>query len=441
MDDIAAITTKSRGYLAAMEEKFRSVPGAELASRIEALVAAQDDWRARCLNLNPAETLMSRRCRRLLDSDMATRLTEGVPGDKLYPHGAQNDTIDEIEAMIVALARQQFGAKYVEWRPVSTTMANAAVFCAAMRDGDVMLAQDEDGGGNYAYHRFGPAGLLGVRIESIRRWGACFELDLDALREAALRTRPKVIALGGSNVLFPYPLREIRGIADEVGAIVLYDAAHVGLLVSSGTFQRPLEEGAHVLTLSTAKSLGGPIGGLVLTNEPDLADKIIRLTFPGLLQTRDLNKLTALALTLAETRAFGTERAARSVANARALAQSLGSEGFTLLASDRGYTDTHQIFLSLGDRAKVFETRCNAANIMLTDCALCGDMALRRRSGSRLGTHEVTRLGLTEGDMKTVALLIRRANAGEVPQVTQGEVAALVTRNPTLAFSFDHERA
>lgn len=441
MYDIPALTERSRAYISAIEKAVHSTSAAELVSRVERLVAGQDNWRAHCLNLNPAETLMSRRSRALLNSDMATRLTEGVPGDKLYPHGAQNDVIDEIEATIIALAREQFGAKYIEWRPVSTTMANAAVFFAAMRSGDVMLSQDEDGGGNYAYHRFGPAGLFDARIEPIPRHGDCFEIDLDGLRRAAQRTRPKVIALGGSNVLFPYPLGEIRAIADEVDAIVLYDAAHVGLLVSSGTFQRPLEEGAHALTVSTAKSLGGPIGGLVLTNDSALAEKIIKLTFPGLLQTRDLNKLCAFALTLLETRAFGAERAAQSVSNARALAGALQDEGFSLLASDRGYTDTHQIFLTLGNQAKTFEQRCNSSNIMLTDCALSGDMALGRRSGSRLGTHEVTRLGLVEDDMKTIARLIRRAHGGEASELIKAEVSALVTRNPTLAFSFDHDKA
>lgn len=437
---IGAFTDRSWTYLAEIERRVLSTRPAAIADRIDELVAGQDAWRSRCLNLNPAETLMSRRTRALLDSDMATRLTEGVPGDKLYPHGRLNEAIDEIEATIIALARIQFGAAYVEWRPTSTTMANAAVFHALMRPGDVMISQDEDGGGNYAYQRSGPAGLVASEVLPIPRKGQAFEFDLDALEALADARQPRMIVIGGSNLLFPYPLKEIRRIADRVGAYVLYDAAHVGLLISRGDLQRPLEEGAHVVTLSTAKIMGGPVGGLVLTNDPAIADLVVRLTFPTLLQTRDLNKLNALALSLAETAAFGAARARQTVANAQALGRRLSAEGFEVLAAERGYTRTHQIFLELGDEAKTFETRCNEANIMLTDCALTGDMARGRRSGSRLGTHEVTRLGMQEAEMAEIARLIRRAFEGEPAEAVAADVQQLLSRHQQIAYSFDHGR-
>lgn len=437
MTRIAAFSDRSHAYLQQVDEKIGAWPGARIAARIEELVRTQDDWRRRCLNLNPAESLMSRRSRALLDSDMATRLTEGVPGDKLYPHGRLNDQFDEIEAIIIALARRQFGAAHVEWRPVSTTMGNAAVFHTLLQRGDTILSQDDDAGGNYVYQRCGPAGLIGVDIVPIPRHGELFEIDVEGLAALAEQHRPKMIVVGGSNVLFPYPLRQMREIADRVGATILYDAAHLSLHIGAGEFQRPLQEGAHIVTFSTSKILGGPVGGLVLTNEADIAERIVRLTFPTLLQTRDLNKLSALAMALAENEDHGAERARCSVLSARALARALAAEGFTVLGRERNYTQTHQLFLHLGAGARTFETRCNEANIMLSDCALTGDMALKRRHGSRIATHEVTRLGMGESEMQQIARLIRRAADGEPAAALREEVAALVARFPIIRYGFD----
>lgn len=429
----------SAQYLAAIEARMRETAPREVANRVRTLVATHDYWRARhCLNMNPAESLLSLRCRQLLATDMATRLTEGFPGNKLYPHGRQNEFIDEIEGIVVAQARGQFGATFVEWRPVSTSMAAAITFFALLRRGDVILSQDADGGGNYVYHKNGPAGLLDLQISSIPTRGAAFELDLDALADRAMRFRPALIAIGGSNVLFPYPVREVRQIADRVGALVLYDAAHLGLLISSGDFQRPLAEGAHVVILSTHKVMGGPVGGLILMHDREIARKVSSLSFPAFMQTRDQNKYAALAMALAETAAFGAPLAAQMLANAQALAQALHSEGFDVIAADRGYTRSHQIFLNLGNAAQEFESRCQAANILVSDCALTGDLAHSRRTGARLATHELTRLGMKEAHMQEIARLIRRvARDAEESGRIAAAVAALLRDHQRIQFSFD----
>ena len=425
-------------YLADVARQLEGLSGQTIAERVENLVTTNDEWRARrCLNMNPAESLMSSRSRRLLSSDIATRLTEGLPGAKLYPHGRQNDFIDEIEATIIALVRRQFQATYVEWRPISTSMASAAAFFTHLQAGDVLLSQDEDAGGNYVYNQSGPAGLSGAVIKPIPRLGEAFEIDIAALATAVERLRPKMIAFGGSNILFPYPVREMRRIAERVGAVLLYDAAHVGLLISSGSFQRPLSEGAHIVTMSTHKIMGGPVGGLLLTNDPAIAQKVSEVTFPSLLQTRDLNKLAAFAIALCELQTFGTELATAMVNNAQVLAKALETEGFTVLASDRGYTRTHQLFLKLAAEAKKFETRCNEANILISDCALTGDMAVSKRTGSRIATHEVTRLGMKEAEMKEIARLMRRVFEGEVPQRIASRVEELRASFGSNVFSFD----
>lgn len=439
MTDFKTLSARSLEYVAQVESRLSAWEPRQIATRVEELVRAHDDWRERhCLNMNPAESLLSRRCRKLLASDMATRLTEGLPGAKLYPHGRQNEFIDEIEATIITLVRRQFGARFVEWRPVSTTMANAAVFFALLRPGDVVLSQDEDGGGNYVYNGSGPMGLLNARIMSIPIQGTAFEFDVEQLAIEADRLRPRMIAIGGSNVLFPYPVRRLREIADRVGAILLYDAAHLGLLISSDDFQKPLDEGAHVVTLSTHKIMGGPVGGLALTNDADIAERIARVTFPGFMQTRDQNKYAALALALAETAEFGNELARQMVANARTLAQALEQEEFSVLARDRDYTRTHQLFLQLGAGARTLETSCHAANILVSDCALTGDIARSQRTGARLATHELTRLGMKEPEMRDIAGFITRAARGTQDSARiAADVADLLSRHQRVEYSFD----
>jgi glycine hydroxymethyltransferase len=319
------------------------------------------------------------------------------------------------------------------------TMANAAVFFALLEPGDCVLSQSESGGGNYSYHAHGPAGLARLKVVPIP-CNTTFEIDVAALDDLASKHKPKMIVVGGSNILFPYPIAEIRKIADRVGAVLLYDAAHVALGISMGEFQRPLQEGAHLVTVSTAKSIGGPLGGVVLTDDDVLAAKILKLTFPGLVQTRDENKYSAQAIALAEMAQFGEAQARGMVGNAQALAAALEGEGFKVLARERNYTRTHQIFLDLGDRAQDFERRCQAANILASDCALAGNYAWTARTGARLATHELTRFGMRETEMQLIARLIRRATRDKEPaEQIDAEVQALLARFPVLRHSFDED--
>ena len=164
----SVFTPKSEAYLDEVAARVAGLTPEAIAARVVELTHAHESWRGgQCLNMNPAEGLMSPAARRLLDSDMATRVSEGLPGDKIFPHYRQTAFIDEIEATIIALARRQFGARFVEWRPTSTSMANAAVFFALLEPGDTLLVQDLEGGGNYAYQPEGPAGLARARVVPI----------------------------------------------------------------------------------------------------------------------------------------------------------------------------------------------------------------------------------------------------------------------------------
>src|SRR5260370_2772516 len=171
-------------------------------------------------------------------------------------------------------------------------------------------------------------------------------IDVDRLRKGARRLQPKLITLAGSLCLFPYAVREARQIADEVGAYVLYDAAHMGGIIAGGRFQQPLAEGAHLMTMSTYKAYGGPPAGLVLTTEKALAERIDQIAYPGLTANFDLGKTAALALATLDLLEHGRDYAAMCIENARALGSALAAEGLPVHGVEgRGHTESHHLAL------------------------------------------------------------------------------------------------
>jgi glycine hydroxymethyltransferase len=383
---------------------------------------------------------MSYAARRLLDSDLATRVSEGPPGDRIFPRGHQNDSVDELEAIIIAQARALFRAEFVEWRATSTTMTNLIALFALTKPGGTLLVQSMEGGGNMSYHDGAIPTIRGLTVREMPIAGDAFEIDVDAVRRIAREVRPTMLVVGGSYVLFPYPVRELRAIADEVGATLLYDAAHTALLVAAGEFQDPLGEGAHLMTMSTHKIMGGPVGGLVVTNDAAIAAQLWQIPFPPLMQTRDQNKYAATAYSLTEMKAFGAAYARQMVANARALAGALTDAGFTMIARKRQFTTTHQIFIdatSLG--ARRVEDRVRACNMLFQASHMRGDGARGVRTGLRLSVQEVTRQGMREREMAEIAGLMHRAVFGdEAPTAVAREVEALATRFGEPRYTFNN---
>jgi len=414
---------------------------AEVARRVREVVDDHVTWRRTCLNLLPPENLTSRSVLVLLGSALATRLTEGFPGDKLFPPARQNRHIDEVEAIIVGYLRRLLRARWVEWRAVSNTMANLMALESVTEPGDRLLVHAMEAGGNDSYQTGGVPDVLRLEVHSLPP-GPLYDVDLDRARDAARTVRPRVIVVGGGYFLFPLPVRELRAIADEAGAYLLYDAAHVALMIAAGGFQDPLAEGADFLTCGTHKIMGGPVGGVVGMQRDDLAARVINRTHPLLIQTRDQNKYAAAAHALAEMAAFGGEYARQAVANARALAAALEAEGIRVLGRDLGYTATHQVVADVGAlEGEAFESRCQAADILLHHGRLPGEPDRPgHRSALRLSVQEVTRQGMLEAEMAEIARLIARAGLHrEAPATVAADVTALVGGFPMVRWSFDAE--
>jgi glycine hydroxymethyltransferase len=375
------------------------------------------------VNLNPATSIMNPRAEQLLSAGLGSRPSLGYPGEK-YEMGLE--AIEQIEIIAAELAAEVFGARYAEVRVGSGALANLYAFMATCQPGDTIIAPPESIGGHITHHGPGAAGRYGLTTvpAPVRTDG--YTVDVDALRTLAQDVQPALITIGGSLNLFPHPVGAVRAIADEVGAYVLFDAAHLCGMVAGRVWPQPLVEGAHLITMSTYKSLGGPAGGLVVTDDAELAQRLDAIAYPGMTANFDAGRTAALAVTLLDWKVAGAPYAASMVSTAQALAAELMAAGVGVFAADRGGTESHQFALVAapyggGQHAA---RRLRRANLLtcgmgLPCTALDGDV-----NGLRVGTPELTRLGATASDMPTLASLIGR---GLDPDTAPETVATDVT--------------
>jgi glycine hydroxymethyltransferase len=227
----------------------------------------------------------------------------------------------------------------------------------------------------------------------------------------AHEVKPRMITIGGSLNLFEHPVAKVREVADEVGAKVLFDAAHQCGLIAGKQWRNPLDHGAHVMTMSTYKSLGGPAGGLIVTNNDDIAQKLDSIAYPGLTANFDVAKTAALGITLADWKAVGQDYAREMVESAAVLAAELHALGVPVYAADRGFTQSHQFAVVAagyggGQSASRMMRRSGllACGIGLPEGHIDGDTA-----GLRLGTPEIVRIGMKAKDMPALASLVARS--------------------------------
>jgi glycine hydroxymethyltransferase len=389
---------------------------------------------ADCINLNPATNVMNPKAEAALASGLGSRPSLGYPGDK-YEMGLEG--VERIEVIAAELAAEVFDARYAEIRVGSGALANLYAFMMATKPGDRIIVPPVTIGGHATHHTAGCAGRYGLDIHIAPVDADGYTVDVGALREQARAVRPRLITIGGSLNLFAHPVRELRQIADEVGALLLFDAAHVCGMVAGGAWPNPLAEGAHLMTMSTYKSLGGPASGLIVTNDPAIAEKLDAIAFPGLTANFDAAKSAALAITLLDWKNHGPAYAAAMVATARALADNLVERGIAVFSTGKGITASHQFAIEAatfggGQAASKKLRRANilACGIGLPIARVDGDM-----NGLRIGTPEIVRWGMTVQDMPALASLIARSLRGnESSDEMAAEVSAFRHRFRNLHF-------
>lgn len=414
------------------ERRVHTVAGAAAAATPHGLLAELDRLVAEnrqihdvdCVNLNPATNIMNPRAEAMLSANLGSRPSLGYPGDK-YEMGLE--AIEQIEVIAAELVAEVFGARYAEIRVPSGAIANLYAFLATCEPGDTIIAPPPAIGGHVTHHAGGSAGQYRLNTVPAPVSADGYTVDVAALRTLARQVRPALITIGSSLNLYPHPVAAIREVADEVGAKVLFDAAHLCGLIAGQAWQQPLEEGAHLMTFSTYKSLGGPAGGVVLTDDPGLAERLDQIAFPGLTANFDAGKAAALAVTMVDWKVAGRAYAAAMVKTAAELAEELGKAGLPVFSGAHGPTRSHQLALHAqrwggGQHAARRLRRANllACGIGLPDVPVDGDM-----NGLRIGTPEVVRLGMKPPDMAELAGLIAAGLDENVdPEAVAPQVAA-----------------
>lgn len=432
-----------RSWVPAESERFVQALAGETSAQDTGAIGAAIDAAialnrrihdADCINLNPATNVMNPRAEAALACGLGSRPSLGYPGDK-YEMGLEG--AERVEVIAAELAAEMFGARYAEIRVASGSMANLYAFMLAARPGERIIVPPPQVGGHVTHHMAGCAGLYGLEVHSAPVDAEGYTVDVDALRAQARTLRPKLITIGGSLNLFAHPVRELRAIADEVGALLLFDAAHLCGMIAGGTWANPLAEGAHLMTMSTYKSLGGPPSGLIVTNEAAIAERLDAIAFPGLTANFDAAKSAALAIALLDWKAHGPAYAQAMVATAAALAENLAARGVPVFATGRGMTRSHQFAVAAaafgGGQAaskKLRQANILACGIGLPIAGVAGDM-----NGLRLGTPEIVRWGMTVDDMPELAGLIARGLMGnEPPEQVAADVTAFRQRFRRLHF-------
>ena len=376
-------------------------------------------WFQQSIPLIASENVPSPAVKEALLSDFGNRYAEGWPGERVY---AGCVYIDQVELICADLMKQLFTAEFVDVRPISGVVSNLVMYTAFTEPGDTLLALSIPSGGHITMGKKelgGTAGAVhGLIVDYLPLDYKEMNIDANKAKEKIQKLAkdgkaPKLVMFGGSVFPFPHPVKELADTIHEVGASIGYDAAHVAGLIAGGVFQDPLREGADAVSMSTHKTFFGPQhGGVVSWNKH--ADKIKRATFPGMVSNHHLHALAGVTIAAAEMLEFGRDYVRQIVKNSKALAQALYERGFNVLAEHKGFTESHVIIIDItkfGDGGTI-EKELEKANVIINRNLLPWDIKEGRHfqnpGGIRMGTSEITRLGMKENEMKEIAEFVKR---------------------------------
>ena len=363
------------------------------------------------LELIASENFCSAAVREAQGSVLTNKYAEGYPGKRWY---GGCEIVDQVEQLAIDRAKELFGAEWANVQPHSGSSANIAVYGALLEPGDTVLGMDLSHGGHLTHGS--PVNFSGQRYKVIGYQvdRETERLDMAQVRRLAHEHRPKMIIAGASAYSRHIDFAEFRAIADEVGAVLFADIAHIAGLVAAGEHPSPLPH-AHVVATTTHKTLRGPRSGLLLSSDPEIAAKLDRAIFPGH-QGGPLEHVIA-----AKAVAFGEalepefkEYARQIISNARALAQAFEAHGYRGVS---GGTDNHLLVLDIrpqGLNGTKATKLLDANHITISKSTLPYDTEkILHGGGIRLGTPALTTRGMREADMEKVADLIDRALKGE----------------------------
>ncbi len=404
--------------------------------KLTSLLDKHEAYRDTCLNLIASENTPSPLVEALFDERLARRYGN-YSGTDLYRRNYKgNRYIAEIEAYTQALAKDLFGAAYVDFRPLSGNIAGIGTTFALAKPGDTAL--EVHNGHHYAEKLLSSPLKVELRSIPIPWDGQRSNINLDATLALIAEYKPSIVNVGSGVFLFPQPVRELKQAMREANpdAYLIYDASHVIGLIAGRRFQSPFNEGADVIISSTHKTLAGPQGGMILTNDASIAERVAKGLYPLLMSNHHLNRLPALAGTFIEWMACGEAQADAIVTNAKALGSALAERGVPILGADLGFTESHTLILIVDKYGEggALANHLEACHIIAGAAGLAPEVGT---SGLRMGVQEVTRWGMTPADAPDIADCIVAALSGESPENLKPEVAKVARRFDTIQFTVD----
>jgi len=397
------------------------------------LIRREEERQNTTVQLIASENFASPAVMAATGSVLTNKYSEGYPGKRYY---GGNTIVDEIEDLARDRACALFGADHANVQPHAGAIANMAVYQALLDPGDTILGMSLDHGGHLTHGS--PVNFSGIMYNFVDYGVTASDerIDLDELRDKAIANKPKLIVAGATaypRIIEPAPLREI---ADEVGAILMFDAAHIAGLIAGGVHPNPVPY-ADIVTFTTHKTLRGPRGGCILSRE-EHAKAIDKAMFPGIQGGPLEHAIAAKAVAFAEaaTDEF-KDYSKRIVVNAEALASALAREGFRLVS---GGTDNHLLLVDLRGfdedlTGKEAQAVLDNAGLSLNKNTVPNDpRSPFVTSGVRIGTPAVTTQGMNADDMGTIASLIVRALRSRSDEAAVAQVkvdaAELCAANP-----------
>ena len=390
------------------------------------------------IELIASENIVSRAVLEAQGSILTNKYAEGYPGRRYY---GGCEYVDVVETLAIERAKKLFGAQFANVQPNSGSQMNQAVFLALLQPGDTFMGLELAAGGHLTHGS--PVNMSGKWFNPVA-YGVRREdqlLDMDEVARIAREHRPKLIVAGGTAYSRIWDFQRFREIADEVGAYLMVDMAHFAGLVAGGAHPNPVPH-AHVVTTTTHKSLRGPRGGMILTNDPAIAKKIDSAVFPGLQGGPLMHVIAAKAVAFHEALQPSFRSYAHAVVeNARALASSLQENGLDIVS---GGTDNHLMLVDLRPK----QAKGNSAEKALDRAFITCNMNTipydpekpKVGSGIRLGTPAGTTRGFGTAEFRTIGGLIAEvveglrkngeAGDGQVEASVRARVEALTARFP-----------
>ena len=419
-----------------LSEGFFATGLAETDPAIAKWIGEELGRQAHEIELIASENIVSRAVLQAQGSILTNKYAEGYPGKRYY---GGCEFVDEVETLAIDRAKALFGCEFANVQPSSGSQANQAVFTALIKPGDPILGMSLDAGGHLTHGakanqsgKWFAAHSYGVRLQDGR-------IDFDEVRKTAKAASPKIIIAGGSAYSRTIDFAAFRQIADEVGAIFMVDMAHFAGLVAAGLIPSPVGH-AHVVTTTTHKTLRGPRGGMVLTNDADIAKKVNSAVFPGIQGGPLMHVIAGKAVAFGEALKPAFKAYAQAVIdNANVLAQTLKAGGLDIVS---GGTDTHLMLVDLrpkGVKGNDTEKALERAYITCNKNGVPSDPEKPMvTSGVRVGSPAATTRGFGKEEFKQVGAwiievvdaLARGGDTSAIETKVREEVKALTVRFP-----------